>query len=354
MLSYKQASRLSNSRATSLIKHLGGYSPQPAVLSFYITFYCNYRCIMCLAKNPIEEVGGNTDLDPIFKSLEKTRFLFKPRIKITGGEPMLHPRFGEFISYLKGRGHCISINSNGFLLNKYDELLVEEKQDYLNITMLGTDGVYEDVSQVDNSRQKVVDNLRRLTEIKQERGSKYPNVLVNVPINRLNQAHLVDTVKSLQDLPIQRITIQNMGFFKDIHETVGFDRPDAMDESNTAASIDLDILREEFREIKGMESKVPVQFFPDIPDQHLDGYYRDTSYEFPQNTCIQPWMMMSIGPDLTVNPCLYLGTKVGKIDPEGSDLMKVWKNQASAEFRRLFRTEGTQLTGCERCCLRKY
>lgn len=308
---------------------------------------------MCLAKDPIENIGHNMNLEPIKKSLEKTRFVFKPRVKITGGEPMLHRQFGEFVTYLKARGHNVSINSNGFLLDKFSTTLVESKLNYLNITILGEGNLYEEVSQVQDSYERVVNNIKELTEIKQQTNSKYPKILVNIPVNQLNQDKLVDTVRSLQGLPIQRITIQNLGFFNEIDKLVGFESASGVTD-NTAASINVEQLKEEYREIKSLKSKVPIQFFPEIPEKHRTGYYRDTEYQFPQESCIQPWLMLSVSADLTVEPCLYHKTKLGKIDNDGSNLVAIWRNQRSAEFRMLIRNKGATIDGCKRCCLRKY
>ena len=85
--------------------------PRPKQLQIEVTNRCNMDCHMC----PREDL--NIELEHMewgkFKSV-LDQLTHHEEITLTGwGEPFLHPRIFEMISYCKERGHSISITSNG-------------------------------------------------------------------------------------------------------------------------------------------------------------------------------------------------------------------------------------------------
>ncbi len=80
--------------------------------AWYLTGVCNYDCPYCYDQSkPTQHPAISTDdVRRVFGHLVKARGPL--RIAITGGEPTLHPRFREILSYLDADGHTIRISSN--------------------------------------------------------------------------------------------------------------------------------------------------------------------------------------------------------------------------------------------------
>ena len=339
MLTYKDAWRIQNNRLTDIIQLCGGNSPLLAVLSFYLTFRCNYQCVMCSAEEQIKTVGADCDIDLIIEKLERTKFFpLKPFIKITGGEPLLHPDFLTFVRYLKKKGFRCSVNTNGFFISKYVRDLLDLKVDVVNITMLGPEGIYESISKRPGSYRVVQENVRKLAAAKKAMRTQRPKIIINVPINEKNYLHINQTIDTVRDVDIQGVTVQHLMF--------------STHTPNGVQNIDKEKLFVEISRVARRKERFPIRFFPDIQAKDLRGYYSDLEYSFTRNTCIMPWLMMSVAPNNQLNPCLYVQTKVGNLK-EGETFLDFWNAAAFKGFRKVIKEKGV-LPACRRCCIRKY
>lgn len=104
---------------------------------------CNMDCKMCyirLSKAQMEEQGRLLTVEEwlqIAEDAKKNGVLF---LLITGGEPLLYPKFDVLYTKLTQMGFVITINTNGTLLNeKWANLFAERPCRRLNITLYGAD-----------------------------------------------------------------------------------------------------------------------------------------------------------------------------------------------------------------------
>lgn len=75
---------------------------------------CNYDCSYC-PSSIHDNTSPHTDLEILKQSIDKLSSLGKPiRLSFTGGEPCVHPQFGELVKYAKYKGiRWISVTTNG-------------------------------------------------------------------------------------------------------------------------------------------------------------------------------------------------------------------------------------------------
>jgi len=80
--------------------------------AWYLTGVCNYDCPYCYdqSKPTRHPVLNMDDVRRVFGDFARARGPL--RIAITGGEPTLHPRFREIVSYLDAEGHWLGISTN--------------------------------------------------------------------------------------------------------------------------------------------------------------------------------------------------------------------------------------------------
>jgi len=81
---------------------------------------CNNRCSHCSQSAPHL---SDSDLQPLIVSEFEQRLQALldeglERIRLTGGEPLLHPRVTEFIAHASGKGIDVSVVTNGLLLER--------------------------------------------------------------------------------------------------------------------------------------------------------------------------------------------------------------------------------------------
>ena len=82
-----------------------------------VTDRCNLRCLHCYLGD-----AGSADLDPETARLVVEEFgeMGGLRLMVTGGEPMLYPRFDELNELLEGRPYRRVLISNGTLMRDVD------------------------------------------------------------------------------------------------------------------------------------------------------------------------------------------------------------------------------------------
>ena len=104
----------------------------PPVYAIPITRKCNLRCPTCYYwLGNAQERGGNINPEQLKTVLNTSgRVLI---ISLTGGEPLLHPRFGEIVNICKQSGAKVHISTNGTLIKHHLPEL--QKCDQVNISL---------------------------------------------------------------------------------------------------------------------------------------------------------------------------------------------------------------------------
>lgn len=102
----------------------------PLNLTFELTPFCNFNCVMCYVRLTGEEAKKQGELLPAEKWLEiarQAREMGTLYVTLTGGEPFLHPEFWKIYGELNKMGFLISILSNGSMI---DESVMENFRKY--------------------------------------------------------------------------------------------------------------------------------------------------------------------------------------------------------------------------------
>ena len=87
-------------------------------LYFYLTDACNLSCRHCWIEPSRPRAGsGPTALDPdLFAAiLDQAEALGTKGVKLTGGEPLLHPRIDELLAAIRRRRLSLTVETNGTL-----------------------------------------------------------------------------------------------------------------------------------------------------------------------------------------------------------------------------------------------
>ena len=97
------------------------------IFDFLITQNCNYRCPYCsqskkFHKGIFEQASGET-INSVLNFIDKNLSEFNFEITVSGGEPLVHPNFFDFLSELKKRNVAVSIVSNfSFQIEQYKKI----------------------------------------------------------------------------------------------------------------------------------------------------------------------------------------------------------------------------------------
>ena len=91
-------------------------------LEIHIVDHCNLKCWGCCSLSPISSTYSVSP-EQIAKDLSLAKPLISPkRLKLVGGEPLLHKRIVDCLKVAREAGIApsVSVTTNGFLLNRVD------------------------------------------------------------------------------------------------------------------------------------------------------------------------------------------------------------------------------------------
>lgn len=213
------------------------------------------------------------------------------------GEPLLHKDIDKMVAYAKEVGLIdVYFNTNAVKLNeKMINKLIDAGLDRISISFEGFEKELYEKNRVGAVFENVVDNIKLLQNIKQERGVDYPLVRV--------QTVLIPELLGREQ--------EYLAFWQPTVDEVAY----------------LDMKNE-------------------------TGDHRGTIYDW---ACPQLWQRMTIMWDGTLLPCchdIYGWMAFGNV--MDLSIKEMWKSEKAQEYRRLHR-EGLahEIPACDRCPLRE-
>jgi SynChlorMet cassette radical SAM/SPASM protein ScmF len=117
----------------------------------YLSSSCNLRCRHCwitpsFTTDGKPEPGDVVDLDALREAVREGKLLGLGHAKLTGGEPLLHPRFMEIVDMLTAEGLSLDMETNGTLLTAETARHLKEKTKlmYMSVSLDGRDAETHD------------------------------------------------------------------------------------------------------------------------------------------------------------------------------------------------------------------
>ena len=170
------------------------FKNRPHLTAFQIelTSRCNERCVHCY----IPHESKLYDIDPalFYGTLDQCREMGLLNITLSGGEPMLHPRFTEFLRKAKEYDFAINILSNLTLLN--DEIIAEMKANRLSSVQVSLYSmkaeIHDEITRMPGSFEKTKSAILKLIE------NDIP-LQISCPTMKQNKNCYVDVMKWARD-----------------------------------------------------------------------------------------------------------------------------------------------------------
>lgn len=173
----------------------------PPLSSYYIylTKGCNLACRHCWVApsfQPNGGTGGHLDYKYFQLAIDEGIPLGLSQVKLTGGEPLLHPDFLKMVDLLREKGLGLTIETNGLLLNETLARYLKEKST-LGLVSVSLDGACPETHDyfrgVKGSFEKACRAIRYLAEVGYQ-----PQVIMS--LHEDNVAEVEAVVRLAQDL----------------------------------------------------------------------------------------------------------------------------------------------------------
>jgi len=124
--------------------------PPLGAFYLYMANGCNLHCRHCWITptlvNGEPSPGDMVDLDALYEAVIEAKTLGLSSVKLTGGEPMLHPRFMEIAEMLTAEGMSLNMETNGTLMTAEAAKHLKEKTNtwFISVSLDGSDATRHD------------------------------------------------------------------------------------------------------------------------------------------------------------------------------------------------------------------
>jgi len=169
---------------------------RPATANLELTLRCNLNCKHCIvsAGEPKENELTTSEWLRLVDGLGSLQYT------LTGGEPLMHPGFGEIVEAIKGRGAAVKILTNGTLvpenLNAFEGL---DGRDVVQVSLDGTEEVNDSI-RGRGTFKRVVSAIKALAEAG-------VNVQVSFTLLPENKADLVPLYREVSGLGVKAFNV---------------------------------------------------------------------------------------------------------------------------------------------------
>ena len=171
-------------------------------MNFMITGKCNYNCLHCFNAADNAPLMTEWSFDEVISLLDQARDCGVNAFTITGGEPMLHPRFMDILSEIHKRGMYVEeLNTNGYFITQ--EILDRMKDidciPYIKISFDGI-GCHDWMRDKKGAEQKTLEAM----ELCVKNGFR---VMSQTQVHRRNLHTLMDTARKLNEIGVSTLRL---------------------------------------------------------------------------------------------------------------------------------------------------
>jgi SynChlorMet cassette radical SAM/SPASM protein ScmF len=168
--------------------------PPLSTYYIYLTSGCNLACRHCWISpsfQPHSDTGGHLDYELFVLAIEEGLPLGLNSVKLTGGEPLLHPDFMRMVDLLREKRIDLTVETNGTLLSKS---LAEYLKDnstlrHISVSLDGaTPQTHDTFRGVKGSFGKTCEGIKYLVEV-----GFHPQVIMSLHSD--NVAEIEDLIK---------------------------------------------------------------------------------------------------------------------------------------------------------------
>lgn len=138
------------------------FSPWPTSIGIEITGRCQLRCRHCFNESGPEH-DEDLPLTLIERTLDEMHAWGVGQIRITGGEPTLHPQLPAILAACAGRGIAVNLNTHGVLAEATLKVLLTAPAQRFLVSLDGLQTAHDQVRGAGNFRRTVA-TCRRLRE----------------------------------------------------------------------------------------------------------------------------------------------------------------------------------------------
>jgi radical SAM protein with 4Fe4S-binding SPASM domain len=290
----------------------------------------------------------------------------QPYYELYGGEPLLYPHIEEVLRAIKSAGSKVQLATNGTLLAKHADLLVESSPDRIWVSLDGPPEI-NDRQRGDGVFARAVEGIDRVHALRVRRGVAHPLIGINFVVTPYNYRHLETFFFQALDLgklecvslELQAyLTEQNHHDYEDVLQrefsiaTAPMARGFVNDPA-IFADMDFGLLAQQIANIAGrcQAGGLYLNTYPKVmSEDNIRKYFSADWFSMSRvkKRCAFPWISTEISARGDVTSChAFYDLSLGNVNT--SSIVDIWRGERYARYRKYLRKN--LLPICQSCSL---
>lgn len=174
------------------------------IVVWNITRTCNLRCVHCYSDSAAVQYPGELDWDQMQAVVADLAAYKVPSLLLSGGEPMIHPRFNDLVDLATQSGLKLTISTNGTLITpERAAFLKENKVAYVGISLDGIGPIHDEFRRKEGAFDAAVRGFRYCHEVGQKTG-------LRLTLTRHNVENIQQILDFIEQENIQRVCFYHL------------------------------------------------------------------------------------------------------------------------------------------------
>jgi radical SAM protein with 4Fe4S-binding SPASM domain len=169
-----------------------------------ITRTCNLRCVHCYSDSNAMRYPGELNWGEMQDVIEDLAAYQVPSLLLSGGEPMIHPRFFDLVEMASNMGLKLTISTNGTLITpERAALLKAANVAYVGISLDGIGKIHDEFRRKEGAFDAAVRGFRNCHAVQQKTG-------LRLTLTRHNVENIDRILDFIEDQEIQRVCFYHL------------------------------------------------------------------------------------------------------------------------------------------------
>jgi radical SAM protein with 4Fe4S-binding SPASM domain len=169
-----------------------------------ITRTCNLRCVHCYSDSQAQAYPGELDWGQMEAVVDDLAAYGIPSLLLSGGEPMVHPRFFDLVERASGTGLKLTISTNGTLITPERAARLKAAEvAYVGISLDGIGEIHDRFRRKEGAFDAAVRGFRHCHEAGQKTG-------LRLTLTRHNVENIGRILDFIEEEGIQRVCFYHL------------------------------------------------------------------------------------------------------------------------------------------------
>ncbi|MBL9113798.1 MAG: radical SAM protein [Verrucomicrobiaceae bacterium] len=186
--------------------HPGGHtaSTRKPITVWNITRTCNLRCVHCYSDSQAMNYPGELSWEQMESVIDDLSAYQVPSLLLSGGEPLIHPRFFDIVDKATAGGLKLTISTNGTLITPEKAARLKAANvAYVGISLDGIGEVHDQFRRKEGAFDGAVRGFRNCHEVGQKTG-------LRLTLTRHNVQNIEQILDFIEQESIQRVCFYHL------------------------------------------------------------------------------------------------------------------------------------------------